>query len=101
MGHIFHSFDLSLSVPGKYMNILRKAFLTILQILYMQSYSFAYYRIWTFMKSGFVKDLHLLIISESAHLTVVNTLIQKSPQLKWPFSLPLYTMVYAIFIPDN
>jgi len=30
------------------------------------------------MKSGFVNDLHLLIISEAAHVTVVNTLLQKS-----------------------
>jgi len=33
------------------------------------------------VKSGFVKDLHLLIISVAAHVTVVNTLLQKSQNL--------------------
>ena len=53
------------------------------------------------VKSGFVKDLHLLTISEAAHVTVGNTLLQKSPQLKRPLSLPVYTMAHAIFMSDN
>jgi len=41
------------------------------------------------MKSNFFKDLNPLNISEIPHLTVVNILIYKSPQLNSSLLLPL------------
>jgi hypothetical protein len=61
----------------------------MLQTLYTQSCSFAFYRICNLMKSSFVKDLQLHKISEAAQVRAVNILLHKSPQFKRPLFLPL------------